>query len=186
MNAAAVEPQPAPSGWMIVFGENVSSCVTSVRFFASRFAPEYALIASGVSCSFSSRKRDVTTISSGPWSCAKAGGAPHANAPNPRPTPARQWRPRPLQRFFMIVSPSVSEHCVQATAAAKAWPSRLTFPSNAKPRVTVYRTIEQSDKLPNVSLPRNHPGGCLLVWVIGAFAGRAEDVNYVRVGAVPC
>ena len=48
MNAAAVEPQPAPSGAMTVFGANASIIVTSVRLRASMFSPENAVIASGV------------------------------------------------------------------------------------------------------------------------------------------
>ena len=57
---------------MIVFGENVSSIVTSVRFRASMFSPVNAVIASGVCCRFSSRKRAETVISSRPELCARA------------------------------------------------------------------------------------------------------------------
>ena len=73
MNAAAVEPQPAPSGAITAFGTNASRSSVLVEPRASSMSPVTAVIASGVCCRFSSRKRAVTTISSSaPGGCGCA------------------------------------------------------------------------------------------------------------------
>src|SRR6202040_1009174 len=68
--AAIVAPQPAPRGLMTAFGTNAARLVTSVSPRAARVSPVTAVIASGVSCSFSALKRAGNVTSS---SCPSAG-----------------------------------------------------------------------------------------------------------------
>ena len=90
---------------MIVFGENVSSIVTSVRLRASMFSPVNAVIASGVSCRFSSRKRAVTTISSRPELCARATSPVKMAALAPKPSAAQSARTRRCFSLLDMMNP---------------------------------------------------------------------------------
>ena len=104
-----------PSGWMIVFGENVSIIVTSVRLRASMFSPENAVMASGVSCRFSSRKRADTTISSSPLSWAMT-GAPATKAPAASPAPVQNRPTRVVREMVDMIFPLL---CVSVSADAR-------------------------------------------------------------------